>query len=278
MVERPDLHTLTGAYAVDALPAAEREVFEVHLEACAPCAQEVRELQETAARLGGAAVAAAPADLKARVLAEIDATRQERPAPADEDADELATVTRMVPRWVASSLGVAAALLIVAVGGLGVLVTSMQDQLAGLEEEVAAADAAEADVAALTTRLVELEAAAAQTTSSEIADVLAAPDAVTVAVELDGVHGRVVASATRGEAVFLADGFEPAPHAHTYELWFIHEDRAVPAGLFDPDERGRATRVMTGDVASAVAVGITIEPEGGSAEPSGDPMMVLTLG
>jgi hypothetical protein len=52
----------------------------------------------------------------------------------------------------------------------------------------------------------------------------------------------------------------------------------VPAGLFDPDERGRATRVMTGDVASAVAVGITIEPEGGSVEPSGDPMMVLTLG
>jgi hypothetical protein len=34
---------------------------------------------------------------------------------------------------------------------------------------------------------------------------------------------------------------------------------------------------MTGDVASAVAVGITIEPEGGSIEPSGDPMMVLSL-
>jgi hypothetical protein len=55
-----------------------------------------------------------------------------------------------------------------------------------------------------------------------------------VAVELDGVHGRVVASATRGEAVFVADGFDPAPHAHTYELWFIHEDRACPPGCSTP--------------------------------------------
>ncbi|MFP4234522.1 MAG: anti-sigma factor domain-containing protein [Nitriliruptoraceae bacterium] len=276
MTERPDLHTLTGAYAVDALDDTERAVFEAHLEVCLPCAQEVRELQETAARLGGAAVAAVPSDLKARVLAEIDATRQERPAAVADDAPE--TTTRLVPRWVATSLAVAAAVLLVAVGGLGMLLSSLQDQLAGLEAEVVAAEAADEQVAALTTRLAELESAAVQPTSSEIADVLAAPDAITVSAELGEVHGRVVASATRGEAVFVADGLDPAPHAHTYELWFIHEDRAVPAGLFDPDERGRATRVMTGDVASATAVGITIEPEGGSAEPSGEPMMVLTLG
>jgi anti-sigma-K factor RskA len=276
MVERPDLHTLTGAYAVDALPDGERAVFEAHLEACTPCAQEVRELQATAARLGGAAVAAVPDSLKAKVLAEIDATRQERPEPALDD--DLPVARRTAPRWVAATFAAAAALLVVAVGGLAVMVTAMQQQLAGLEAEVVAAEAANAEVVALTARLAQVEAAAAEATTSAVADVLAAPDAVTVAVELDGVHGRVVASATRGEAVFVADGFDPAPHAHTYELWFIHDDRVVPAGLFDPDERGRATRVMTGDVASAVAVGITIEPEGGSAEPSGDPMMVLTLG
>lgn len=276
MMERPDLHTLTGAYAVDALPDGERVVFEAHLEACPPCSQEVHELQATAARLGGAAVAAVPDGLKARVLAEIDATRQERPEPAEDDVLPLAR--RTTPRWVAASFAAAAALLVLAVGGLGVVVTSMQQQLAGLQAEVVAAEAANAEVAALTARLAEVEAAAAQPTTSAIADVLSAPDVVTVAVELDGVHGRVVASATRGEAVFVADGFDPAPHAHTYELWFIHDDRVVPAGLFDPDERGRATRVMTGDVASAVAVGITIEPEGGSLEPSGEPMMVLTLG
>jgi anti-sigma-K factor RskA len=78
--------------------------------------------------------------------------------------------------------------------------------------------------------------------------------------------------------VFIAEGWEPAPHEHTYVLWLITPDGAAPAGLFDPDDQGRATRVMTGDVARATAVGITIEPEGGSPVPSDEPMMVLQLG
>ena len=54
-----DLHTLTGAYAAHALSDGERLAFERHLAACPACAQEVRELTETAARLG-TAVAARP--------------------------------------------------------------------------------------------------------------------------------------------------------------------------------------------------------------------------
>ena len=47
-----ELHTLTGAYALHALPEDERVAFERHLGACEACAQEVRELSATAARLG----------------------------------------------------------------------------------------------------------------------------------------------------------------------------------------------------------------------------------
>ncbi|HYN16781.1 MAG TPA: zf-HC2 domain-containing protein, partial [Actinomycetes bacterium] len=49
-----DLHTLTGAFAAHALSDTERLAFERHLEACPACAQEVRELQATTARLGSA--------------------------------------------------------------------------------------------------------------------------------------------------------------------------------------------------------------------------------
>ena len=38
-----DLHTLTGAYAADALSGTERLAFERHLDDCPACAQEVRE-------------------------------------------------------------------------------------------------------------------------------------------------------------------------------------------------------------------------------------------
>ena len=279
MSERPDLHTLTGAYAVDALPEDEQERFEDHLAVCDACEQEVRELQATAARLGATSVAAPPSSLRARVLAEIDGVRQERPAPIVVP-DELAA-RRTAPRWVAATLGVAAAMLLLAVGGLVVVVSSLQEQVAGLEVAAGAAAQANADLASVSARLAELEQQAADptlVTTSALADVLAAPDAITVSVTHGDVLGRVVASPTRGEAVFIGEGWDPAPHEHTYELWLITPDGAVPAGLFDPDERGRATRVMTGDMARATAVGITVEPEGGSPVPSDEPMMLLRLG
>ncbi|WP_103337818.1 zf-HC2 domain-containing protein [Amycolatopsis sp. CA-126428] len=40
-----DLHTLTGAYAVNALSDLERAQFDRHLNECDACRLEVRELQ-----------------------------------------------------------------------------------------------------------------------------------------------------------------------------------------------------------------------------------------
>jgi anti-sigma-K factor RskA len=281
MSERPDLHTLTGAYAVDALPADEQTLFEAHLAVCDACEQEVQELQATAARLGATSVARPPAELRSRILAEIDGIRQERPEPVVDPTVDEPAARRVVPRWVATGLGIAAALLVVAVGGLAVVVDSLQGQVNELELVAGAAEQTSDELRTVTERLTDLERQATDTmvlTSSALADVLAAPDAVTVSVTHDDVLGRVVASPTRGEAVFIAEGWEPAPHEHTYVLWLITPDGAAPAGLFDPDDQGRATRVMTGDVARATAVGITIEPEGGSPVPSDEPMMVLQLG
>ena len=45
----PDLHHLSGAYAVDALDDAERTSFEQHLAVCADCRAEVAELSAAAA-------------------------------------------------------------------------------------------------------------------------------------------------------------------------------------------------------------------------------------
>ncbi len=48
----PDLHHLSGAYAVDALDDGERGPFEQHLAGCADCRAEVAELSATAHSLG----------------------------------------------------------------------------------------------------------------------------------------------------------------------------------------------------------------------------------
>ncbi|MDQ3787179.1 MAG: zf-HC2 domain-containing protein, partial [Actinomycetota bacterium] len=72
----PDVHALTGAYVLDAVPELERVAFERHLAECDACTQEVRELRETATRLALAATADPPQELKARVLNQIRTTRQ----------------------------------------------------------------------------------------------------------------------------------------------------------------------------------------------------------
>ena len=69
--EHRETRELLGPYVLGALePGEEREV-ERHLEACAGCRKEERDLRETHDRLAGAAIAgaAAPPHLKDRVLA-----------------------------------------------------------------------------------------------------------------------------------------------------------------------------------------------------------------
>jgi anti-sigma-K factor RskA len=256
---RPDIHTLTGAYAVDALPADERALFEAHLGACGACAAEVAELQATAARLGASVHQQPPASLRDRVLAEIELTRQEPPAPtsgagsaaqggARTELDAARARRDAVPRWVLAIVAPAAVVLAIAVLGLGVALSNLD------------------------ARMAEMEAAAGQ-----VSAVLTAADAETVTVDADGTTVRIVMSTSRGEAVVLVDGMEPAPADHAYELWLIHDDVRVPAGVFDVDARGRATRVVTGDMATVTAVGVTVEPAGGSPQPTSDPVMMVEV-
>ncbi|WP_181769233.1 RskA family anti-sigma factor, partial [Streptomyces albidus (ex Kaewkla and Franco 2022)] len=79
MTSGAELHTLTGAYAVHALPEAEREKFERHLTACPSCEREVAELRATAGRLGLAVSASASPEMRDRVLRRIANVRQEPP-------------------------------------------------------------------------------------------------------------------------------------------------------------------------------------------------------
>src|SRR5680860_773028 len=113
MTDESDVHSLTGAYSLDALDAVERARVERHLEDCAACAAEVRSFHETAARLGAGAAVAPPPGLRDRVMAEVAHTRQlpptSQPTPPRNRSASRAT------RW----LGVAASSLLVLSRGPG---------------------------------------------------------------------------------------------------------------------------------------------------------------
>ncbi|MCX4625713.1 anti-sigma factor [Streptomyces sp. NBC_01443] len=242
-----ELHTLTGAYALHSLTPAEHEVFSAHLTDCPSCRQEVAEFSATAARLGAAAALPPPPRMKDEVLYGIDSVRQLPPLlPA---AGKPMTFTAILRRK-AITLTIAAGIAGVAVLGGATL---WQNQRA---------DEARQQAETSERRLQDLTA------------VMAAPDVRTV-------HGRttggattsVVSSRLQNRAVFIGTGLPDPGEGRTYQLWFDDHGTMRPAGLLT---REGAT-LMQGGIRGASGVGLTVEPAGGSAQPTSRPLMLLAL-
>lgn len=107
--------------------------------------------------------------------------------------------------------------------------------------------------------------------------VLQAPDAEEVFLDLgDAGRATVVRSKAEDRAVIVTEDMVSAPEGKDYELWFqTPEEAMVPAGLM-PDAPDQ-TVVLDGPAAEAIAVGITVEPDGGSPEPTTEPIALFDL-
>ncbi|MFB7512671.1 anti-sigma factor domain-containing protein [Streptomyces sp. NPDC056144] len=242
-----DLHALTAAYALHALDADERDAFAAHLTDCEDCRREVSGFEETAARLAASVGRTPPEALKLRTLSAVDGVRQLPPrVPGAGRTAGLARVVRRkaVPLALAASLAAAASF-----AGLAAL----QHR----ENEDARQQARQAQE--------QLEA---------VSGVLAAPDARTVhGRTTNGAMTTVVTSDRQNRAVFTAFGLPDPTAGHTYQLWLDHDGTMRPAGLIHAD----GTVLLDGDPADATGVGLTLEPAGGSAQPTTQPLMLLGL-
>lgn len=238
-----EIHALSGAYAVDALDADERDRFEEHLASCATCQDEVASLQETTALLGAVEETPLPAGLRDRVLADIKTVR---PLPPEgggilSDIPNLTTRRRLRPRW-SGLVGIAAAAALV-VGGVVVWEQTRDD-------------------------------AAQEQVTSPIDAILRARDVKHVSVDLPGgASATVFSSLAHNRAVLVTDDMPPAPEGRVYQVWLQKGDRMVPAGLMS--EGGHQEVLLDGKVAGASGAGITVEPEGGSEEPTSAPVALF---
>lgn len=95
----------------------------------------------------------------------------------------------------------------------------------------------------------------------------AAEDAEEFDLRLDGgAAATVIRSKSLNQAVLVTEDMPAAPDGKVYELWLDHEEVGmVAAGLM---EDGDDEIVLTGDPATAIGFGITVEPDGGSKEPT----------
>lgn len=303
-------HTMTGAWALNALDADERERMRRYLDEDPEAAAEARAFEETAGELAASLPPLAPPpQLRSAVMARIATTRQLSPLPEDEqaepdppqsvdveDAAGPTTSTEPAPpsapsesstptppdapaaaegsatstdapepvvsldryrasvrrsRWTAVA---AAALLLTTVVGVGLW-----------NGERVAQQQAEATIEAM-----ESQQAAAQQEREMLSTLLAADDASQLSVPVgDGGSLELMYSREQQAMIVQPDGLEALPADRTYQLWMIEGDEITSAGLLEDPS---AAMMHPGAIPEGVVVGLTIEPAGGSDQPTMDPM------
>ena len=121
---------------------------------------------------------------------------------------------------------------------------------------------------------------AARSADAEIAAVLSAADVrIASAATSAGGTATVIASPRGGTVVFTSSGLPALPPSSVYELWFIGSAGVRAAGLVPaPEAAGAAgAAVLASGLSGDDAVGVTVEPAGGTAAPTTTPIVVLTL-
>lgn len=228
-----DLHTLSGAFAIDALSPDEAQSFAKHLDACPACRQEVLELQEAAARMGAIEAAPAPSALRARVLAAAD---QQRQLPPKVTPIEFARSRSR--RWRSTVAGAAAAAVLL-VGGFFTL-----HQLQG---------PADAPIA-----------------SGSVSQVFQAADAhVATFRTTDGRTVRLATSSQSGQLAIQTGSLRTLNASQVYQMWARHNGQATSVGVLDDPKAGKVMPIPT----FGTTVAITIEPAGGSKRPTARPII-----
>ncbi|MBD2763309.1 anti-sigma factor [Kocuria sp. cx-116] len=262
-----DLHDLSSLYAVDALDPAERAAFETHLADCPPCRAEVARYAETTAQLAAAVAQEPPPALRTSVL---DAIHGTLPLPARPDT---ATATPAAQPAAGNP----------------------ERQLAkGPREDRARSDRGShvsldalrrryrrVLVAAVSTALVPgvlaggwgLGVQAEQRHQEQLVaqeqdrenGLLAASDVTTRSLDVGGRAGTLFVSREQNTALFVSDELPDPGDNSEYQLWLMDGDTPVPDAHFTG---GQLRTWLTGDVADADAVAMTIEPAGGSTTPT----------
>ncbi len=245
MTSDKELGNLSGSYALNGLDAADLAEFETHLQQSQATRDEVTELTDTAVLLGLATRPVQPsAGLKASIMDQLDAHPQLAPIEAAPSPALAKARARWYTRPVTALAAVAAAIALF-VGG-GVITTSLQQN------------------------------SFAQQQADAMAAISGADDAQRAVVDLaDGGTATLVWSNSLLSSALIVDGLAPLPADRTYELWYINDAGARPAGTFGVTGNGSTWRVLDGTMEAGDTVGVTVEPRGGSDAPTTDPVVVI---
>lgn len=268
-------HDLIGAYAVDALDAAERLAFEQHLGSCASCREELAGFGDALAELSADYQSAPPPALRAAVL---DAVAALQPSDAVPGLPRRAEPSADAPRSVAEPPQLPRRAL--AEPGAGAPDQPVSASVTPLRPASAARGRWQLLVAAAVALIAVIGISVWQPWAPRAltaADVLAAPDAVRATKTVDGdASVTLVRSNGLGKAVLITRNMPPAPAGKVHQAWLLQPSGTmVSAGMMPAG--ADVTMLLEGDARDTMAAGISVEPPGGSAQPNTVGVIVIEL-
>lgn len=252
------LRQIAAGAALDDLDPAEQRELDAHLRGCDTCAGLARDLDGVLGELALATPQMAPppalrrAILRALPGAAIDPSSAS-PTEGTDDRTVVSLQTRRSRTWRTwAPLGLAA-VVGVAVIGLGARTVQLDDAVALARTRVAEQAAAMAVVLDPAHRTASLTAEPA------------APDATAVVVYRPGTD----------DAFIMADHLPPTPDGMVYQLWAADSGGVHPLGTFHYDGDGPFLASFGVDLGASAAAMVTLEPVGGA---TGEPGPQVVFG
>lgn len=265
-----DPHLDVAGYALDALTDHERAEFEAHLAGCPDCQQRLREFTESTADLSWMEETAPPDEVRAGVLAAIAQTPQDASSDASEHAGavEPDSPARRAPDDTLDGGG--------SHHGLPPEMPDPRRRSRARRIGQIALAAAVAVVLAIGGWVVGRQQQVGQSVhqqQSAQSRLLRASDAQIHRQPMRG-HGSVsyVVSQKQNAAMAIVSGNPKPGSGKTFQLWTMHGpkgDQPKPDRTFSG--AGSHPVWLKTNVSSAAAVAVTVEPKGGSKQPTTKP-------
>jgi anti-sigma-K factor RskA len=266
-----NIDELLAFYALGALTDEEREQVEAYLAEHPEAQAQVKELELAAAALPYGVPPIEPSDqTKKELMARV--TADQRIRSTHRSTASRRAVSRSESRsGVFAPFAFSAVSLVIAAFAV-IFMLSLNRQVSNLQSEVAvlrnALVAQENTVKQLNEAIEQVNAKLPQATPQRLLTTFT----IKGTTAQPNAHAQLMTDPNSQSAVLVVSGLEPLPAGKTYQIWLIEGDTPKSAGLLKVDASGAGVSILTPQetISSFHALGVSIEPEKGSAQPTGD--------
>ena len=115
-------------------------------------------------------------------------------------------------------------------------------------------------------------------TVSTAEQVFASPDVRTISGDIPGGGtATVVFSREKNAGVLVMNNVAPPKTGTVYQMWLINDEGPHSAGTMDAQAVAPSTTAVLPDLDGSTTLAFTVEPPGGSPQPSSEPFAALSL-